>query len=249
MKRKPRLAVFKLASCDGCQLTLLDCERELLALSERVEIASFPEASSRELPGPYDVALVEGSITTPRDAELIVFIRARSRLLVTLGACANAGGIQALRNYARMDDFLNLVYAQPQYIDTLERATPVAEHVKVDYALHGCPIDKVQLLEVLTALLAGRKPRLPGSSVCQECKRRGTICLMTGPAAVPCLGPITREGCGAICPSYERGCFGCFGPCDTPNTASLADQWRRLGADDPTIVRALRTFNPGAFES
>lgn len=245
---KPKLAVFKLASCDGCQLTLLDCERELLDLAEAVEIAYFPEASSRMLRGPYQLTLVEGSITTPEDAERIHKIRAQSRYLVTIGACANAGGIQALRNYADMSEFRQLVYARPEYIRTLERSTPIAEHVPVDFALHGCPIDKGQLLEVISAFLAGRKPNIPGYSVCMECKRRGTVCLMTGPRALPCLGPVTRAGCGALCPAYDRGCFGCFGPCESPNLESLKAEWRKLGASSDDIVRLLRTFNPGAFE-
>lgn len=246
--KKPRLAVFKFASCDGCQLTLLDCERELLAVAEAVEIAFFPEASSRMLRGPYQLTLVEGSITTPDDAERIHRIRAQSRFLVTIGACANAGGIQALRNYADVNEFRQLVYARPEYIRTLERSTPIAEHVPVDFALYGCPIDKRQLLEVIQAFLAGRKPEIPGYSVCMECKRRGTVCLMTGPRATPCLGPVTRAGCGALCPSYDRGCFGCFGPSESPNMASLREQWSKLGASQDDIVRVLRTFNPGAFE-
>lgn len=244
---KPKLAVFKFASCDGCQLTLLDCERELLAVAERVEIANFAEASRRVLRGPYQLTLVEGSITTAHDRERIQKIRGQSRFLVTLGACANAGGIQALRNYARVQDYVRTVYARPDYIQTLERSTPVADHVKVDFALHGCPIDKSQLLEVIDAFLVGRKPQIPGYSVCVECKRRGTVCLMTGPRSMPCLGPATRAGCGALCPAYQRGCFGCFGPSESPQTEALMQQWSRLGASPEEQTRALRTFNPGAF--
>lgn len=245
---KPKLAVYKFASCDGCQLSLLDCERELLAVAEVVEIANFAEASRRILKGPYQLTLVEGSITTPHDAQRVHQIRAESKFLVTIGACANAGGIQALRNFADVEEFTRTVYARPDYIKTLERSSPIAEHVKVDFALQGCPIDKKQLLETISAFLAGRAPEIPTHSVCMECKRRGTICLMTG-AGIPCLGPITRAGCGALCPSYRRGCYGCFGPSESPNTEALMGQFRELGVSEGDIVRVLHTFNPGAFQT
>ncbi len=169
---KPTLAVWKFASCDGCQLTLLDCEDELLALADMVTIAHFLEASAAVQPGPYDVSLVEGSVTTPRDAERIRQIREQSRMLVTIGACATAGGIQALRNFGDVAEFASVVYASPAYIDTLATSTPISAHVPVDFELRGCPIDRRQLLEVLTALLVGRKPDIPDASVCTECKRR-----------------------------------------------------------------------------
>jgi sulfhydrogenase subunit delta len=210
----PRLAVWKFASCDGCQLTLLDCEDELLGLAEQVEIAYFLEASRARGEGPYDVSLVEGSITTADDVERIKRIRADSKLLVTIGACATSGGIQALRNAADIEEWKALVYANPQYLSTLATSTPVSAHVKVDLELRGCPIDKGQLLEVLTAVLAGRRPNLPSESVCAECKARGTVCVLVS-KGTPCLGPITHAGCGAVCPAFGRGCFGCFGPTDT----------------------------------
>ena len=162
---KPTLAVWKFASCDGCQLTLLDCEDELLALAEEVTIAHFLEASSAVQPGPYDVSLVEGSVTTSRDAERIRQIREQSRMLVTIGACATAGGIQALRNFGDVAEFASVVYASPAYIDTLATSTPISAHVPVDFELRGCPIDRRQLLEVLTALLVGRKPDIPARRV------------------------------------------------------------------------------------
>ena len=170
--------MWKVASCDGCQLTLLDCEDELLAIAGAVEIAHFTEATRAEVEGPYDVSLVEGSVTTERDARRIVEIREASRMLVTIGACATAGGVQALRNFADVKEFTSVVYARPDYISTLATSTPVAGHVKVDFELRGCPIDRRQLLELLTALLAGRKPQIPSHSVCYECKLRGTSCVM-----------------------------------------------------------------------
>ena len=247
MSTKPRLAVWKLASCDGCQLTLLDCEDELLAIAGAVEIAHFTEASSAETDGPYDVSLVEGSVTTERDARRITEIRAASKFLVSIGACATSGGIQALRNFADVAEFTSVVYARPEYISALATSTPVSDHVPVDFELRGCPIDKGQLLELITALLAGRKPRIPEHSVCHDCKLRGTSCVMVA-RGIACLGPITQAGCGAICPAFGRGCYGCFGPVPAtngarPNVAALADQLRRLGMTEDELDRVLATFN------
>lgn len=244
MAHRPKLAVWKFASCDGCQLSLLDCENELLAVAGAVEIANFPEASSAVVEGPYDLSLVEGSITTPHDAERILAVRAQSKFLVTIGACATAGGIQALRNFADIDEFVAAVYASPQYIDTLSTSTPISAHVAVDYELRGCPINKTQLLEVIAAFLAGRKPAIAAHSVCVECKQQGNVCVMV--QGTPCLGPVTHAGCGALCPSFRRGCYGCYGPMETPNTASLARQWQTLGATRRDVFRALRTFNAAA---
>ncbi len=241
-KTRPRLAVWKFASCDGCQLTLLDCEDELLPLAEGAEIAYFPEAMRGSVRGPYDLSLVEGSITTPRDAERIRRVRRVSKSLVTIGACATAGGIQALRNFKDVKEFLAAVYARPDYIETLGTSTPIAHHVRVDFELQGCPINKAQLLEVIRAFLGGRRPAIPAHSVCIECKRRGAVCVMVA-RGIPCLGPVTHAGCGALCPAYHRGCYGCYGPMETPNTSSLGERWRRLGVSEPELVRAFRGIN------
>jgi sulfhydrogenase subunit delta len=246
MERKPKLAVWKFASCDGCQLSLLDCEDELLAVAGEIEIANFPEASRAVVKGPYDLSLVEGSITTPHDEERIHQIRRVSKYLVTIGACATAGGIQALRNFGDVKEFLSIVYASPQYIETLKKSTPISDHVPVDFELHGCPINKAQLLEVINAFLQKRKPNIPSYSVCVECKRRGNVCVMVA-HGTPCLGPVTHAGCGAICPSYHRGCYGCFGPQETPNTLSLSKQWKKLGASERELIRVFRTFNAEAL--
>ena len=242
MGRKPKLAVWKFASCDGCQLSLLDCEDELLALAAKVEIANFPEASRAVVKGPYDVSLVEGSITTPRDAERIRKVRRASSFLVTIGACATAGGIQALRNFKDVKEFTSAVYAHPEYISTLDKSTPIADHVHVDFELRGCPINKGQLLELLNAYLHGRRPNISAHSVCVECKQRGTPCVMVT-RGTPCLGPVTHAGCGALCPAYNRGCYGCYGPMETPNTRSLSSAWIELGADETDVIRAFRGFN------
>lgn len=242
---RPTLAVWKFASCDGCQLTVLDCEDELLALAGEIDIAYFPEASSATVEGPYDVSLVEGSITTAGDAERIQQVRRASRVLVTIGACATAGGIQALRNFADVDEFVSIVYARPEYISTLATSTPIAAHVPVDFELRGCPIDKRQLLEVISAQLHRRTPRVRSHSVCIECKRRGTVCVMVA-HGTPCLGPVTHSGCGALCPAYDRGCYGCFGPMETPNTRSLTPRLKELGMDERGSRRVYRTFNADA---
>lgn len=243
----PKLAVWKFASCDGCQLTLLDLEDELLAIAGAIEIAYFPEATRSVVAGPYELSLVEGSITTADDAARIQEVRAKSKTLVTIGACATSGGIQALRNWADIDDFVSIVYAEPSYIDTLETSTPIADHVAVDFELRGCPISKAQLLETIDAFLRGRRPYIPTHSVCVECKWRGTPCVMVA-QGIPCLGPVTQAGCGAICPAYNRGCYGCFGPSESANLESLAGWWRHLGVGDADVVRALRTFNANAPE-
>ena len=242
---KPKLGVFKFASCDGCQLSLLDCEDELLTVAGAVQIAFFPEASREYLEGPYDLTLVEGSITTPHDLEAIKKIRADSKFLITIGACATAGGIQALRNWKDVTEFTRYVYAHPEYISTLETSTAIADHVPVDFELRGCPINKWQLVEVVNAFLHARKPNIPTYSVCVECKRRGTPCVMVA-QGIPCLGPVTQAGCGALCPAYDRGCYGCFGPMESPNMAALAEWWRSMAVDDRTLVNALRSFNANA---
>ena len=241
--QKPKLAVWKFASCDGCQLTVLDCEDELLPLAEEIEIAYFLEARRATVEGPYDLSLVEGSITTAEDAERIQEVRAASRRLVTIGACATSGGIQALRNFADSSEFVAAVYASPEYISTLETSTPISAHVPVDFELQGCPINGRQLLQVLGAYLNERRPAVPEYSVCMECKRRGNVCVMVA-HGTPCLGPVTHAGCGALCPTYNRGCYGCYGPMESPNTSSLAG-WMRgeLGSTRGELVHSFRNFN------
>jgi len=245
-KKKPRIGVFKFASCDGCQLSLLDAEDELLAVAGAVEIACFPEASRSIGKGPFDISLVEGSITTHHDAERIQLVRRQSKTLVTIGACATSGGIQALRNWKDVNEFIRVVYANPAFISTLKSSTPIAEHVPVDFELRGCPISKGQLIELLSATLAGRKPNIPTYSVCLECKRRGNVCVAVA-RGTGCLGPVTQAGCGALCPSYDRGCYGCFGPMESPNTRSLTNRLRILGQSDPAISRVYRNFSAWAW--
>lgn len=240
---RPKLAVWKFASCDGCQLSLLDCEEELLTIAEIVQIANFPEASKVNIPGPYDISLVEGSITTEHDEKRIQEVRKQSKALITIGACATAGGIQALRNFADVEEFKQIVYARPEYISTLASSTPISHHVKVDFELQGCPINKYQLIEVLKSFVMGKKPAISSSSVCTECKRKGNICV-TVAYGIPCLGPVTHAGCGALCPSYARGCYGCYGPKETANPLALTRWWEKeFNTEAHSIKGLLSNFN------
>ena len=242
MTKRKKLAVWKFASCDGCQLSILDLEDELLALAEAIEFAFFPEASSRYVEGPYDLSLVEGSITTAHDLDRLKEVRQESKYLVSIGACATAGGIQALRNFRDVKEFIQIVYAKPEYIDTLDQVTPLSEHVYVDYELRGCPIDKYQLVELVTSYLQGKKPHIPNESVCMECKRNGTPCILVTKGQA-CLGPVTHAGCDALCPRFQRGCFGCFGSKEEANTASLGRRLRDGGASEEELLRLFRHIN------
>ena len=227
---KPRVAVFKMASCDGCQLQLLDAEEALLELAGAIDIVNFAEASSDMRPGPYDVTFVEGSVSTPEQVEQIRDIRSESEVLVTIGACATSGGIQALRNATgQHEEFVRTVYPTPEFIASLKNSHPVADYVPVELELTGCPIDRGELLTVITSLVHGTTPRLSTSPVCVECKRRGYVCVVVAEGE-PCLGPVTRTGCGALCPGFGRGCYGCFGPAQpSNNTDALGRRFIELG--------------------
>ena len=242
LPEKPRLGVYKFSSCDGCQLSILNLEDELLDLVDALEVSFFLEARRQVLPPPYDIGLVEGSISTPDEEERIQQVRRDCKFLVAIGACATSGGIQALRNWGDVETYKRMVYPEPAFLKTLETSTGIASHVFVDFELRGCPINKDQLLELVTALLIGRKPDIPTHSLCVECKRRGYPCVLVS-RGEPCLGPITQTGCGALCPGVGRPCYGCFGPMEQPNIFSLANRFEALGFAPRDISRMLRTFN------
>jgi len=244
-QQRPRIGVVKFSSCDGCQLTLLDLEDELLAITEHFDIVEFAEATSSRSRGPFDVLLVEGSISTPEQAEEILQLRRQATTLVTIGACATSGGIQALRNLGDHDAFRSAVYPRPEWIAALPTSKPVSEYVAVDGELYGCPISGSQLLELLTALTVGRRPQLPDEAVCAECKRLGNPCILVA-RGIACLGPVTRTGCGALCPSFSRGCYGCFGPREGANATSLGNWFAGLGMSEAEIAREFAKFNVGA---
>ncbi len=241
-RKRVKLAVYKFSSCDGCQLSILNLEDELLELVETVEIAYFLEARRQVLPPPYDVGLVEGSISTPEEAERIQQVRQDCKMLVAIGACATSGGIQALRNWADVGEYTRQVYPHPEYIKTLDTATPIGAHVFVDFELRGCPVNPQHILELVGALLTGRNPNIPTYSVCEECKRKGHTCVLVSQGQ-PCMGPITQAGCGALCPGFRRACYGCFGPMEQPNIHSFGNQVLRMGYQPRQMKQMLRSFN------
>jgi coenzyme F420-reducing hydrogenase gamma subunit len=242
---KPRIAVHKFASCDGCQLAFLNLGEELLTLARLVDIVHFAEAGPLDPDAAVDIAFVEGSVSTPQDIERIGRIRARSRFLVTIGACATAGGLQALRNLANAREWIGAVYARPEHIASLEVATPIAQQVKVDLELWGCPVNGRQLLAAVRALLDGVAPLEDGDKVCLECKRRQTVCVLVA-KGLACMGPVTRTGCGALCPAFGRDCYACYGPAENPNTAALARRLEGLGLRPGEVARRFLSFNSAA---
>ncbi|MBN1666421.1 MAG: hypothetical protein JW862_05015 [Anaerolineales bacterium] len=248
---RPTVAVFKFSSCDGCQLQLLNMEDELLDLAQAIDIAYFLEASSETRPGPYDIAIVEGSVTTPHEVKRIRDIRRQARFVIALGTCATAGGIQALRNAADSGQMAEVVYPHPEYLDYLAQATPLSEHIHVDLEIWGCPVNKAQVLEAIVALLQNRRPNLPNYSVCLECKQHNTVCVLVS-EGVPCLGPVTRAGCGAICPSNGRGCYGCFGPMPGANMDSLVSiltAVERYPGETRRLLSHVSNYAPAFFEA
>ena len=245
MSARPRIAVFKLASCDGCQLQLLDAEEALLELASLVDIVQFAEATSHTDPGPYDVTIVEGSVSTPEQLVEIERIREASTFLITVGACATSGGVQALRNWMDAAETVRAVYPTPEYVRSLATSTPVSDHVRVDLELTGCPVDRGQLLGALGALLRGAMPRVSTVPVCVECKRRGYVCVVVAKGE-PCLGPVTQTGCGALCPAYGRGCYGCFGPSQPPNVEALRRQFVQLGLSPAEAAAKFRLITAWA---
>jgi len=242
---KPKIAVHKFTSCDGCQLAFLNLGEQLLEVFELVDIVHFAEAGAVDPEATVDVAFVEGSISTPHELERIRRVRANSKYLITIGACATAGGLQALRNGAHSADWLSQVYASPQYIDTLADSTAIARHVKVDLELWGCPVNGRQVLAALRALLFGVAPLNDADKVCIECKRHQTVCVLVA-HGVPCMGPVTRTGCGALCPSFGRDCYACYGPAENSNTESLSRRFAGLGLMPVDIARRFRFINSAA---
>jgi len=245
LNSKPRIAVHKFASCDGCQLAFLNLGEDLLTLARMVDIVHFAEAGPVNPEAAVDIAFIEGSISTPEDLERIRRIRANSRQLVTIGACATAGGVQALRNFADAGEWIASIYAKPEYIESLATSTPIAQHVKVDLEIWGCPVSGRQVLAAVRALLSGVPPWLEKDKVCLECKRQQTVCVMVT-RGLPCMGPVTRTGCGAICPAFGRDCYACYGPAENPNTESLARRLEGLGLVPEAVARRFHFINAQA---
>ncbi len=245
MKRQ-KIGVFKFTSCDGCQLSILNLEEELLHLIEFFDIAYFREALDRAPLKQYDIGIIEGSISTERQKKEVIGIREKARFLISIGACATAGGLQALRNWANVGDFKRYVYPSPELINTLTMSTSISDHVYLDYELWGCPIDKESLSETLISILMGRRPSIPVYSLCMDCKIKGIPCVLVSQGQ-PCLGPVTRAGCGALCPSFARACYGCFGPKEGANIASLMGRFEELGLDRKETVVLMDKMNTYAY--
>lgn len=240
-----RVAVHKFTSCDGCQLSLLNLGPTLLAVADRFDIVHFVEAGPMNPDATVDVALIEGSISTPDEAARIRRIRAGARFVVAIGACANTGGIQALRNLPHEGDWVGAIYASPQHIETLQQVSAISGVIKVDLELWGCPVTSQQVLAALRALAAGVLPVNEADKVCLECKRTQTVCVMVT-RQVPCMGPVTRTGCGAICPRFGRDCYGCFGPAEVPNTASMTRRLEGLGLPPRDVARRFHFIHSAA---
>jgi len=243
---RPRLAVHKFASCDGCQLAFLNAGESLLVLADLVDIVHFAEAGPIDPDAQVDMAFVEGSVSTSEDLDRIARIRENSRFLVTIGACATAGGLQALRNLGDNHDWVASLYAQPEYIDSLATSTAIAGHVKVDLELWGCPVNGRQVLAAVRALLFGVSPVEENDKVCLECKRAQTVCVMIA-RGEPCMGPVTRTGCGAICPRFGRDCYACYGPAENVNAQALGQRLEGLGLTAAAIARRFLFINSGAL--
>ena len=242
---KPKVAVYKFSSCDGCQLSLLNLEDELLDLASAVDIAYFLEATRTVKTGPYDIGIVEGSITTPHEAERIKEVRSECKYLIALGTCATAGGIQALRNFADAGAYAAAVYPHPEYLQYLEKSTSIAENVPVDNVIWGCPVNKYLVVEVLAAVLQNRKPNFPPAPVCLECKQRGIVCVVVA-QGIPCLGPAVHGGCGALCPANGRGCYGCYGPSSASNLNALVEGMVPRDRYPNETANLLRSFSSHA---
>jgi coenzyme F420-reducing hydrogenase gamma subunit len=242
---KPRVAVHKFSSCDGCQLAFLNLGEDLLTLAARVDLVHFAEAGPLDPDTEVDVAFVEGSVSTPEDLERIQHIRAHSRLLIAIGACATSGGIQGLRNDVFDERWVTQIYSHPEAIDSLERSTPIAGHVKVDFELWGCPVSGPQMLTLVNSLLLGVAPRDNADKVCTECKRQGYPCVMVT-RGIACMGPVTRAGCNALCPSLGRDCYGCYGPAENANTDALAAQFRSQGLSPQAVIQRFQSINSQA---
>lgn len=242
---RPKIAVHKFSSCDGCQLAFLNLGETLLELPKLVDIVHFAEAGPMDEEAHVDVALVEGSINTEHDLDRIRWIRQNSDYLISIGACATSGGLQALRNMADAKAWEAAIYARPEYLDSLDTATPVSDHVRVDLALWGCPVNSRQVLAALRDRLFGVAPREERRPLCMECKRLGRVCtLVTQQAA--CMGPVTRAGCGALCPHIGRACYACFGPAEQVNGKALGQRFEGFGLLPEDVARRFHFINSAA---
>ena len=239
---KPRLAVYKFTSCDGCQLAFLNAGEALFLLAELVDIVHFAEAGMLEPEAEVDISFIEGSISTPDEIKRIHNIRENSKYLITIGACATDGGIQALRNAANHAEWMASIYATPDTIQTLATSTAIANHVRVDWEIWGCPVNTAQVIDAVRSLLFGAAPKIQRDAVCHECKRLGHVCVVVAKKE-PCMGPVTRTGCGALCIGVGRPCYACYGPSENPNPVSLGIRFEQDGVSKATIANQFLHIN------
>lgn len=246
MEHKPKIAIHKFASCSGCQLAFVNMGEDLIELLQLVDLVHMAEVGSMAPEDQQvDIAFIEGSITTPHDVDRLLKIRANSAYLITIGACATSGGIQALRNNADSGEWMRSVYAKPEFIQSLSTSAAIANHVKVDFELWGCPVSSRQMFTAIRTLLYGVPPLSLREKVCQECKRRGNVCILVTQDA-PCMGPVTRTGCGALCPSFGAPCYTCYGPAEGVNTASFGQRLIGLGLHPDQVARRFASINNAA---
>jgi coenzyme F420-reducing hydrogenase gamma subunit len=215
---KPKIAFFDFTSCEGCQLTVVDSLQTHPELLQVVDIVQFREAMT-EKSEDYLVAFIEGSCTRESDEARLKQIRERAGLVVALGACAHLTGVNALKYLHPLDEVRRYVYGDhADWYETYD-ARPIEAVIPVDFAIPGCPIDRDEFIAVVKALLLGKKPPIPDYPLCVECKLRENVCLFF--QGKVCMGPVTRAGCKAICPTYGQSCEACRGFITNPNDSSM----------------------------
>jgi len=244
---KLTLAVHKFTSCDGCQLAFLNAGEKLLTLFDLTEITHFAEAGQVNLEKKVDVAIIEGSISTPEEKIRINKIRQNSKFVITIGACATSGGLQALRNITNSEEWVKSIYTNPEHIKTLKTSTAISEHIKVNSEIWGCPVNTEQVLDAIRSLLSNATPRIKHDSVCIECKRKGNVCVLITKKQ-PCMGPVTQTGCGALCPTLGRACYACYGPKENSNSISLGRQFEKFGFKQESISQQFSHINNNSIE-
>lgn len=236
---KPKVAFFDFTSCEGCQLTVVDALQDYPELLSVVEIVQFREAMS-EKGEDYQIAFIEGSCTRESDEQRLKKIRSQAALVVALGACAHLGGVNALKYLHPLDEVRRYVYGEhADWYETYD-VRPIEAVIAVDFAIPGCPIDRREFINCVKALLIGKKPPIPDYPLCVECKLKENVCLFTKGSV--CLGPVTRAGCNAICPTYGQSCEACRGFISNPNDTSMRDLLSKHGLSVEDITTRFTMF-------
>jgi len=239
---KPRVGMFAFTCCEGCGLAVIECENELLDVLNLINLVEWREGLSEKADPPeLDIALVEGSISTHADERKLKAIRERAKVLVALGACAHTGGLNALKNRYGMQEVKQMVYGDAgQQFDTIP-ARPLSAVVPVDLFLPGCPIDRNEFMTVVRDVALGKTPSLPSYPVCVECKKKENVCVFF--KGMNCMGPVTRAGCGALCPTFGDGCEGCRGLVDNPNEQAHKETLAEAGLSLDEVLKHFDMFN------